>query len=134
MLIVLIIGEIRTMRVSKVVLTKYRTPWVQVERCADPSKPWLRIYPESLTRINLQKDTNMCVPFMEQGWILVQSKSHPVDFMIEKVAFPRIFNKKMPSRKADFSPASDIAVDSTDVVKVAVYINERQYIHSSISF
>lgn len=54
--------------------------------------------------------------------------------MIEKVAFPRIFNKKMPSRKADFSPASDIAVDSTDVVKVAVYINERQYIHSSISF
>lgn len=76
----------------------------------------------------------MCMPFMEQGWILVQSKSHPVDFMIEKVAFPRIFNKKMPSRKADFSPASDIAVDSTDVVKVAVYINERQYIHSSISF
>ena len=39
----------------------------------------------------------------------------------------------MADRKVDFSPASDGAVDSTDAVRVAVYINERPYILSSIS-
>lgn len=111
----------------------YRMPWIQVERSIDPSKPELRIYPESLTRIDLQKDTNMCVPFMKQGWILIQSKSRPAEFTIEKTALPGILNKRMTDRKVDFSPESDIAVDSTAAVRVAVYINERQYIVSSIS-
>lgn len=111
----------------------YRMPWIQVERSVDPSKPELRIYPESLTRIDLQKDTNMCMPFMKQGWIMIQSKSRPAEFTIEKVMLPGILNKRMADRKVDFSPESDIAVDSTDAVRVTVYINERPYIHSSIS-
>lgn len=111
----------------------YRMPWIQVERCLDPSKPELRVYPESLSHINLEKDTNMCVPFMKQGWIMIQSKSRPADFVIEKTALPGFLNKRMADRKVDFSPASDVAVDSTDAVRVAVYINERPYILSSIS-
>lgn len=95
-------------------------------------KPFLVIYPESLKGIDLDKDTNMVIPFGEQSWICVQSTTHPADFVVEKVILPGILNKKMGDRVLDFSAGSDIFIDSTANNRTAVYTNRRPYIKAAI--
>lgn len=108
-------------------------PWVQYERCSNSSKPWLKIYPEALTKIDFKADTNLCVQFVDQGWIMVQSKSNPADFYIDKILLPGILEKELSSRRVDFSSESVSLVDSTANSKIAIYINRRPFIKSSIS-
>lgn len=109
-----------------------RAPWEQVERNSYPSKPELRIWPESMTRLPLDKDTNMAVEFAPQAWILIRSTRRPATFLIGKRLLPGILDREAGVREADFSYASDIYTDSTSLWRAAVYINERPWLESYI--
>ena len=95
-------------------------------------KPFLVIYPESLKGVNLDKDTNMVIPFGDQNWICVQSATHPADFIVEKTILPGMLNKKMGDRVLDFSAGSDIFIDSSAHNRTVVYTNSRPYIRAAI--
>lgn len=112
---------------------KHIQEWVQSERASNPSKPWLRIYPESLTKINFQADTNCYIPFMNQCWIIIQSRHRPANFFINKTLLPNVLGIQMHSRPVDFSQNIDLYLDSTENSRVGIYINKRPYIESSIS-
>lgn len=95
-------------------------------------KPFLVIYPESLKDVDLDKDTNMVIPFGDQSWICVQSASRPADFIVEKTLLPGVLNKKMSNRVLDFTSGSDIFIDSTANARTVVYTNTRPYIKAAI--
>lgn len=95
-------------------------------------KPFLVIYPESLKGVDLDKDTNMVIPFGDQSWICVQSATHPDNFVVEKTILPCILNKRMGDRLLDFSVGSDIFIDSTANNRTVIYTNRRPYIKAAV--
>jgi len=109
-----------------------RMPWVQRERNIDPAKPDLRILPDAMRRLPLDRDTNMAVEFAPGAWVMLQSASHPARFMIRKTLLPRVLDKPVGKREADFSSSSDIFVDSTKYWRAAVYVNPRPYLKAEI--
>lgn len=64
---------------------------------------------------------------------MVQSKLNPADFFIDKVLLPNIINKRLSRTHIDFSPESDVFVDSTTSSRIAIYINHRPYMESFIT-
>lgn len=108
-------------------------PFAIRERITSPSKPMLRVHPESMQNMPLDKDTNMVVALGPQAWLIIRSAKHPAEFYIHKTLLPGFINRRMSPRLVNWdSASSDVAFDSTRNWKAAVYVNERPYIHSEI--
>lgn len=106
-------------------------PYMMKERAMDPKKPNIAIRPESMMGLDLVKDTNILVPIGEQVWLMIQSRKHPADFVIEKTFMPEIVGRQMEPRVMDWQ--DEYAVfDSTEIWRAAIYINERPLIKSDV--
>ncbi len=110
----------------------YTSNWTLIERSKNPSKQWIKIYPVSLSKIDFQSDTNLCIPFMKQGWIMIQSRKKPANFNIKKTFLPSITEKCTSTQQVDFSLKSDILVDTTAHNKIAIYINHLPTIFCNV--
>lgn len=111
----------------------YITPWVQIERASDPTKPEMRIWPATLATVNTDADTNRIVPLGPQAWLLIQSRRHPAVFTVHKTLLPGFLDKALPPRSLDLSARSDIFIDTTANLTFAAYTNERPYIHATVT-
>lgn len=110
-----------------------RNGQVQPARELDPDKPYLTTLPESAQGLKVDIDTNYCVQYGPQSWLLVRSRKHPADFVTDKVVLPGILNLKIPSRILSFAKDGQVAIDSTDAVIIGVYINQFPFMHSEIN-
>ena len=108
--------------------------WVHTkrERLENPGKPFITIRPDWMRDPKFEKDTNLFVQVAPQAWVLMQSKTHPADFYIDKVLLPGILDKSMAERKVEFINNPDIVFDTIGPRRVAIYTNTRPYIRSSI--
>lgn len=106
--------------------------WEQEAREIDPDKPDLVILPESARNLKTDVDTNYCVQYGPQSWILVRSRKHPADFVTHKVVLPGILNLTVKPRVLDFTKEGQVAFDSTESVIVGVYINDFPFMHSEV--
>lgn len=107
--------------------------YMMKERENNPTKPNIIIRPHSMKNIDLSKDTNALLKIDNQAWILIQSKSKPANFIVDKTLLPNLLNKKLQSRTINWeSKMSDIVFDSCNLWKAALYINERPYIISNV--
>lgn len=98
-----------------------------------PEKSLLIIRPESMRGISNDRDTNMVVKLDDQAWLIVQSKSKPVDVVLNKTILPGVVDKKMSVRHIDLSDEFEQTFDSTDFWRAGIYVNTRPYIVSDIS-
>ena len=110
----------------------YRLPWLMTERAVDPRKPFLRIYPESARNLDLDTDTNRIIRFMNQGWIILRSRSNPADFLVHRTLFPGLLDKEISPRTLNFNLRGDFVVDSTKAVVVGVYVNDQSLMHTEL--
>ena len=102
------------------------------ERAVDPRKPFLRKYPESARNLDLDTDTNRIIRFMNQGWIILRSRSNPADFLVHRTLFPGLFDKEISPRTLNFNLRGDFVVDSTKAVVVGVYVNDQSLMHTEL--
>lgn len=107
-------------------------PFMMLERSVNPSKPNIAIRPQSMMKLNLATDTNLLVPLSEQAWLMVQSRRHPAEFIIEKTLLPGILNRQIAPRQMDWDDPYAV-FDSTELWRAAIYVNERPYLRSKIS-
>lgn len=109
-------------------------PYMMIERADNPSKPNIHIRPQSMSKLNLDKDTNIIIQLDSQAWLMIQSRLNPAKFVVKKTFMPGLINRRMSDRVIDWSQkASDIVFDSTALWKAAIYINPRNYIDSHVS-
>lgn len=109
-------------------------PYMMIERADNPSKPNIRIRPQTMSKLNLDKDTNIIIQLDSQAWLMIQSRLNPAKFVVKKTLMPGLINRRMSDRVIDWSQkASDIVFDSTALWKAAIYINPRKYIDSHVS-
>lgn len=113
-------------------ITLYNYTYTKAARAMNHSKPPLRVYPDVMRDGVYKKDTNMIVKIAPQAWILIQSKTKPANFYIDKTLLPLILRKKMSPRKIDFSDDSDILVDSIGLNSKTLYVNRRAFLKSRI--
>lgn len=86
-----------------------------------------------MKKLDLGKDSNAILKIGDQAWILIQSKSKPADFIIEKTLLPGLINRNLQPRKIKWdSKMSDIVFDSCNLWKAAIYVNDRPYILSDV--
>lgn len=108
-------------------------PFMMKERELNPAKPNIIIRPYSMKKLDLGKDSNAILKIGDQAWILIQSKSKPADFIIEKTLLPGLINRNLQPRKIKWdSKMSDIVFDSCNLWKAAIYVNDRPYILSDV--
>lgn len=98
-----------------------------------PEKSLLIIRPESMRGIKDDRDTNMVVKLDDQAWLIVQSKSNPVDVVLNKTILPGVIDKNMGARRIDLSDKFEQVFDSTVFWRAGIYVNTRPYIVSDIS-
>lgn len=93
--------------------------------------PMISAYPLSLSDKRIPVDSNFVVKIAPQTWVCIQSARHPSNFVIDKIFFPGVLNKKMKPRNIDFS-SKEMILDSTSNYKVAIYKNVRPYIRADV--
>lgn len=108
-------------------------PYMKRERIMSPEKPDLRIRPQSMSILPLDKDTNMLIRISPQAWLMIRSKANPFDFTVRKNLLPGLINRRMADRTLDWdSHTSDICFDSTALWKAGIYVNDRPYIKAEV--
>lgn len=108
-------------------------PYMMKEHASDPTKPNIIIRPQTMGKADLIRDTNMILNIGNQAWILIQSRTKPANFIIDKIFLPGIINKKLHSRTIEWdSNNNSIVFDSCKFWKAAAYVNDRPYILSNV--
>lgn len=97
-----------------------------------PGKGKLRVRPQALRNVSELPDTNMAVRISNNGWMILQSKNYPNEFIVRKTLLPGILNKSMADRHLDLSPQGADLIDSTDNLRIGVYVNPRDYLDAEI--
>lgn len=110
----------------------YRWAHEKAERINSPNKPVLVIRPDFMADPKFERDTNLSVQIGPQAWILIQSKTHPAVFKVEKTLLPGIVNKGMSPRELIFTDNQDITFDTLGPRRAAIYFNKRPFIKSEI--
>lgn len=107
-------------------------PYMMKERAINPSKPNIAIRPMSMMSLPLDKDTNILLPLSDQAWLMIQSKTNPAKFKIDKTLLPGLLDRNLAKREIDWHDAYSV-FDSTELWRAAIYINERPYLHSNVA-
>lgn len=110
----------------------YKWVYVKRERLENPQKPYITVRPELMRNPKFEKDTNMLVQLSPDAWLLYRSKTHPATFTVDKIILPGILDKKMSPRIINFREGADFIIDTIGPREVALYINRRPYIRSSV--
>ncbi len=105
-----------------------RRSYEGVERLTDPSKPDMKLLPESAARLPEECDTTMIVPLGGEAWLVVQSRHNPRDILVERKLDFGPFKKDLGIRILDLGEHSDILLDTTRNLRIGVYSNERPHL------
>lgn len=101
----------------------YFKGWEIDERRVDRSKPDLKIYPASLARITLRRDTNFMIPIGDQRWIVARSLSNPRFPEIRFVFLPGIADVRLKEKELDIAGMKHAIVDTVGGTVYGVYGN-----------
>lgn len=101
-------------------------------RAEYPLKPDIVIRPEWMDCPEFERDTNMIRQVGPQAWILIQSKTTPARFIVDKVILPSILNIRMSERELKIIKEADLAFDTIGSRRVGLYVNRRPYLESSV--
>lgn len=104
----------------------------QTQHSLDSTASPVVLLPYSFKGLHFGKYSNIAYEFKPQAWIIIQSKSAPIEFSIKKIVFPGIFNFQCAPRSVNFNDLNDIAVDTIGDSRIAVYINKRRYLRSEV--
>ncbi len=110
----------------------YDLGFVIQERVDNPDKPFLKRYPESLTRIEIGNDTNFVMRIAPQAWLIGQSLTCPESFVIKKSLFPGAVDLPMSDRIIDASSSKELVIDTINNTVIRVYVNNRWYIEADV--
>lgn len=110
----------------------YRWAYTKEARAEFPHKQDLVIRPEWMNTPEFEKDTNLVVQVAPQAWIIMQSKSKPYRFIVDKVILPFILDIRMPERELEITQECDVAFDTIGGRRVGLYINKRPYLKSRV--
>lgn len=94
--------------------------WVRGHTTGMPA-PTPYLLPHRLKQIPLQADTNLIVALSNESWLMIQSRSHPAEFILSR----RILGINAGKRTIDFSSSSPDYIYSGEKWRAAVYANEH---------
>lgn len=110
----------------------FRWVYTKEARAEYPLKPDIVIRPAWMVSPEFERDTNMIRQVAPQAWILIQSKTTPARFIVDKVILPSILNIRMSERELKIIPEADLAFDTIGRRRVGLYVNRRPYLESSV--
>lgn len=99
----------------------FALPYKWVRGSNNPHAPVPRIWPEELLTIDQECDTNMLVDLGFEGWLMVQSHTHPAKFILHR----HILGIPAGERAIDFSSEGLDFVTKQRKWSAASYVNEH---------
>lgn len=104
------------------------------ERSINPSKPLLKILPESLAKIKINADTNFITQIGSQAWIFGQSINNPQKITIRKKIRPNIIKLPLIETNVDLIHGDFLILDTINNTIISCHINNRAFLNSSVQF
>lgn len=106
---------------------------VGIARKLHPGKPDAVVRPAAMRNLPLDKDTNLVVKIAPQTWLMLRSKTHPANFVINKRLLPGIVNATMAPRELNFGEGGDVVFEESELWQAAVYNNARPFMESDVT-
>lgn len=93
--------------------------WIKINKTGVAS-PAPAIYPSQLVNVPETADTNLLIDLGNQGWLMIQSRNHPADFILSR----SILGIPAGKRNIEFEPGGKDYLRETIAWRAATYSNE----------
>jgi len=111
----------------------YSHGFVIKERHISPSKPILKILPESLSRIDLEHDSCFISQIGHQAWVFGLPSEYKGKIIIKRTILPKILNIPLPNRIIERDALDQVSIDTINNIIIGYYNNNKWYMNSSLT-
>lgn len=98
----------------------------------DRSAPRVRIAPEALRKIDFERDTNALVKIDDMHWLVVQSKTHPARFVVDRKVGIGDLAIQISPRVLQLVRNKDCYILETEKWRAGVYVPRNELVQADV--